>query len=131
MMPSTSTIRIEMGTASPNAPVPAASSVNRIASVAYATEDRLSLENTARALTLDSRSSPSSSVRSGRPKARRRIQAAARPTVVAGMKASGRATTTPGSRVVRKYGERGSSIWTRRSAGRRPAFSMDMGDRGL
>ena len=30
--------------------VPAASSVNRIASVAYATEDRLSLENTAKAL---------------------------------------------------------------------------------
>ena len=69
------TIRPEIGMTSQNAADPAASRVNMISSVAYATELRLSLENVARALTFDSRSSSSSSVASGRPKragARRR-----------------------------------------------------------
>ena len=91
------TIRTEIGMTSQNAAVPAASRVNMIGSVAYATDDRLSLEKAASALTLGRRSSSSSSVASGRPKRIRRAPARTRSCDVVGALASGRAVMTPGA----------------------------------
>jgi hypothetical protein len=96
MTPRTATMRMEIGIVSQNAAVPAASSVNMIASVAYATDDRLSLEKTASAFGIDRRSSASSPLASGRPNRIRRVLAAACPSGWIGALAAGRAVTLPG-----------------------------------
>src|SRR6476659_5280045 len=127
MMPRTATINAEIGTVNQKAPVPTASSVKRMASVAYATDDRLSLEKTASALTFESRSLDSSAFESGRPKASRRARASVSPMEPVGSIAAGLATMTP-SPTVRKYGETGGRTRTRRSAGRRPTFPGSMED---
>jgi hypothetical protein len=94
MIARTDTMTTEIGIVSQKAAVPAARSVNMIASVAYATEDRLSLENTASALGIDRRSAASSSLASGRPNAARRAPANTRPSGSAGAMAAGRAVRT-------------------------------------
>ena len=94
MIARTDTMTTEIGIVSQNADVPAARRVNMIASVAYATEERLSLENTARALAIDRRSPASSSVARGRPNAVRRARAKTRPSGSAGAMAAGRAVRT-------------------------------------
>jgi hypothetical protein len=77
--------------------VPAARSVNRIASVAYATEDMTSLEKTARAFHFGSRSWASSSDDSGRPNSAWRAVARACSSGADGSSAAGLATNTPGA----------------------------------
>src|SRR6478736_8199252 len=113
MMPRIVTIAIEIGIVSQNAAVPAASRVNMIASVAYATDDRLSLEKTASAFGIDSRSSASSSLASGRPNRILRPRAAIRPIGCVGVLAAGRAVTVPGP-VYLKYGDVRGATRTRR-----------------
>ena len=90
------TITIEIGTVSPKATVPAPSRVNIEASVAYATEDSMSLEKTASALSLESRSSPSSSLARARPKTRRRTPVVSFSPRRTGAIASRLAVTVPG-----------------------------------
>jgi hypothetical protein len=67
-----------------------------LASVAYATEDRTSLEKTASAFHFGSRSSISWAVVRGRPNTSRRAANVACPRRVRGSIAVGRATITPG-----------------------------------
>jgi hypothetical protein len=97
MIPRTSTMRTLMGRTSQKVDWPAMSSVNRIASVAYATDDRLSLENTASACTLDRRSVASSADASGRPSAACRARSTARRAGFGDSIAAGRATRTSGA----------------------------------
>jgi len=108
-----------IGRASQNVPRPAISSVNRIASVAYATDETLSLENTASACVRPSRSPASSCVASGRPRARRRTRVMPRLTVSRGSMAAARAVRTPGS-PIRKLRDPRWGTRARRSPGRRP-----------
>ena len=96
MIPRTATISDRDRDGQPERAVPAASSVNMIASVAYATDDRLSLEKTASALGIDSRSSASSSLASGRPNRIRRVRAREPAERSVGSLAAGRAVTVPG-----------------------------------
>src|SRR6476620_7209119 len=119
MIPRIATMTSEIGRVSQNAPWPAARSVKRIASVAYATDERLSLEKTASAFVFESRSADSSSLASGRPNRTRRVRAAKRPPTLADSPAASLARTTPGAGW-RKYGDGAGSTMTRRSARRRP-----------
>ena len=90
------TISSEIGITSQNALEPAATSVNMISSVAYATELRLSLEKVDRALTLGRRSSSSSSLASGLPNRSRRAPTTSRSLGPVGALAAGRAVSRPG-----------------------------------
>ena len=98
-----------------------------MASVAYATDDRLSLEKTASALTFESRSLDSSAFESGRPKAE---PASARERPPDGACGLDRCGLGDDDAVAdgRKYGETGGRTRTRRSAGRRPTFPGSMED---
>jgi hypothetical protein len=71
--------------------------VNRLASVAYATDDMTSEEKTGSAFHFGRRSSISDSVASGLPNRARRAANVARPRRVRGSIAVERATTTPGA----------------------------------
>ena len=87
----------EIGSSQLKTIVPAPSRVNRLASVAYATEDMTSEEKTGNAFHLGSRSTSSSSLERGRPNRMRRPLAAALPSGVLASSASSRALMTPGA----------------------------------
>ncbi len=89
-------MRMEIGASRLNDTDPAASSVKRLASLAYATDDMTSDEKTGSAFHFGSRSVSSSSDGIGRPNSTRRAPAMRRPHGVEGALASSLAARTPG-----------------------------------
>ncbi len=89
----TTQIAIVIGIVSASADTPASASTRIVSSVAYAEDEMLSEAKIARPVTLETRSSPSSSVRRRRPNNTPRMRSVTRPDRVCASSASSVATT--------------------------------------